>query len=376
MLEEGLHWHHTVHHVALVIWEMLSTRVWVHLVLTPLRRKPKLLWHRLLELLLVHVHWWVCLKKLLSWLLEGPRLLKANWVLVLWWVHFLCACLALLSYLFTLCGWCRLSLLYIACLRFLELQILILLLLILLLIYQCLLSTIVELSWTNNPLRLWLELIWLNTLIVQWLCRYHHLWDLVLLVLRILHVEVLLLEHLGHVSLNSLLLLHLHLLLLYLCLMFFLHHLRLVHHLLLVLILVTAKLIRSLDNIEVHSELGLLLLKRDLLSLRSVLGCWVLHAPAFSFFAWCNLGLLLNIILRVWLLEFTWSLEWAWHVLWIMVLLVCLRCLECWPLVIVVLRPVAELLLWIVECLLLDRLRLEESVWRCNTSSIIKLQSV
>ena len=57
MLEEGLHWHHTVHHVALVIWEMLSTRVWVHLVLTPLRRKPKLLWHRLLELLLVHVHW-------------------------------------------------------------------------------------------------------------------------------------------------------------------------------------------------------------------------------------------------------------------------------------------------------------------------------
>ena len=174
----------------------------------------------------------------------------------------------------------------------------ILLLLIWLLIYQCWLSAIVELSWTNNPLRLRLELIGLNTLIVQWLCWNHHLWDLIL-VGWILHVEVLLLEHLGHVSLNSLLLLHLHLLLLYLCLMLFLHHLSLVHHLLLVLILVTAKLIRSLDNIEVHSELSLLLLKRDLLALRSILGCWVLHAPAFSLFARHNLGLLLNIILRV-----------------------------------------------------------------------------
>ena len=81
--------------------------------------------------------------------------------------------------------------------------------------------------------------------------------------------------------------------------MLFLHHLRLFYHLLLALILVAAKLIRSLNDIKVHSELGLLLLKRDLLALRIVLGCWVLHAPAFSLFARHNLGLLLNIILRV-----------------------------------------------------------------------------
>ena len=322
----------------------------------------------LLKWLLIHIHGRVCLEKLLCWLLEGPWLRKTYWVLILWRVHFRCVLLALLRCLF--CGaCCCLGLLNVVGLRFLELQILILLLLIHLLIYQCWLPIIVELTWAHYSLLLLLELVWLEILVIELLGRDHHLWHLVLVRL-VLHGQVLLLEHLSHVSLDCLLVLYLRNLLLYLGLMLLLHHLwRLVDYLRLTLRLITTKLVSGLNDIEVHSHL---------LLLGIVLRRWVLHAPTLPLFTRQNFRLLLYVSLCSRFLHSALSLERTRYILSVLVLLMWLIklhrptwSLESWPLIIVVLGSVADLLLAIVECLLLDRLRLEESIRSSDTSSVV-----
>ena len=101
------------------------------------------------------------------------------------------------------------------------------------------------------------------------------MWNLVLVRL-ILHIEMLLLEHLSHVSLDSLLVLYLRNLLLYLGLMLFLHHLwRLIDYLRLTLRLIATILVSGLNDVYVHS---------DLLLLGIILRRWVLHAPTLPLF--------------------------------------------------------------------------------------------
>ena len=140
------------------------------------------------------------------------------------------------------------------------------------------------------------------------------MWYLVLIRL-VLHGEVLLLEHLGHVSLDCLLVLYLRHLLLYLGLMLFLHHLRwrrLVDHLRLTLRLITTILISGLNDIEVHS---------DLLLLGIVLRRWVLHASTLPLFTRQNFRLLLYVTLCRRFLHSALSLERTRSILSVLVLL-------------------------------------------------------
>ena len=138
------------------------------------------------------------------------------------------------------------------------------------------------------------------------------MWHLILVRL-VLHVEVLLLEHLSHVSLDCLLVLYLRHLLLYLCLMLFLHHLwRLVDYLRLTLRLVTTILISGLHDVDIHS---------DLLLLRIVLRRWVLHASALPLFTRQNFWLLLDVTLCSRLLHSALSLERTRCILSVLVLL-------------------------------------------------------
>ena len=230
-------------------------------------------------------------------------------------------------------------------------------------------SIAIELTWTDDPGLLLLELILLNVL------RWDHHGRNLKLIWLILHVKVLLLEHFGHIPLDSLLLLHLHLLLLDLSLMLILHY-RLVQHRLLSLRLVTSILICCLHDVQIDGHL--LLLKRHLLAFGGVLWSWVLHASALSLLSSNHVRMLLDLTLNLWLVHRGLCLEWAWNILWTFVLLlsIILAHLSTWslesrPLVIVVLWPVTILMLTVVSYLLLYRLRLEESVRGGNTSCVV-----